>query len=111
MKNNNVYLQSILDAIEKIEIWVEGQEFEDFLDDKGLLQSSVIRQLEVIGEAAGRLTKDFTGKHPEIPWTKIIGMRNRLIHEYMSVDLDLTWGVARDELPALKKNIKGILKS
>ena len=111
MKDNKVYLKNILDVIDKIEVWVEGRTFEDFEDDRGLLQGSVIRQLEVIGEATGRIGKDFISKYPEIPWAKIIGMRNRLIHEYMSVDLDLTWGVVKEELPALKKSIEKILKS
>lgn len=109
MKNDAVYIQHILDAIEKIEIWTLDASFEDFEDDKGLLQSSVIRQLEVIGEAAGKFSNDFTNVHTNIPWRKIIGMRNRLIHEYMSVDLSLTWGVVKKEIPKLKKFFQALL--
>lgn len=109
MKDNRVYLQDMLDAIYKIEVWTQDSEFEDFEDDKGLLQSSVIRQLEVIGETANQLDDDFTISHPEIPWAKIVGMRNRLIHEYNTVDLDLTWQVVKHKAPLLGRQIEAIL--
>ncbi len=109
MKDNKVYLQDILDAVYRIEAWTQDSEFEDFEDDKGLLQSSVIRQLEIIGETANRLDADFTCRYPQIPWAKIVGMRNRLIHEYNTVDLDLTWQVVKHEIPLLGRQLEGIL--
>jgi len=110
MKDSKVYLGHILDAIYRIEVWVQDSTFEDFLDDSGLLQSSVIRQLEIIGEASSRVRKEFMKTHPEIPWSSIVDMRNRLIHEYMTVDLDLTWDVIKSELPVLKAQIEEILR-
>ncbi len=109
MKDNKVYLKDILDAIYLIELWLLDADFENFSDDRGLLQSSIIRQLEVIGEVAARVRGDFATQYPEIPWTKIVDMRNRLIHEYNMVDLDLTWGVVTKELPILKKQLENIL--
>jgi|SRR6516165_3237679 uncharacterized protein with HEPN domain len=66
-----------------------------------LHQNAVIRSLEVIGEAAGRISPSFCDAHPEIPWRDITGMRHRLIHGYGEVRLDIVWAVARDRLPAL----------
>ncbi len=66
-----------------------------------LYQSAVIRKLEVLGEAAGRVTKAFQEAHPDIAWSKMIGLRNRLIHGYEDVDLRIVWRVTMDELPDL----------
>jgi len=66
-----------------------------------LHQNAVIRSLEVIGEAAARVSVQFRDAHPEIPWREIIGMRNRLIHNYSNVSLDTVWDVLRDRLPEL----------
>jgi uncharacterized protein with HEPN domain len=66
-----------------------------------LHQSAVIRKLEVIGEAAGKISKAFCASHPDIPWSRIAGMRHRLIHDYGDVDLDIVWGVVIGELTPL----------
>jgi uncharacterized protein with HEPN domain len=66
-----------------------------------LYQSAVIRKLEVLGQAAGRVTKAFQEPHPDIAWSKMIGLRNRLIHGYEDVDLRIVWRVTMDELPDL----------
>ena len=71
-------------------------------------QDSVIRRIEVIGEAAKRLRTNFKERFPNIPWQKMAGMRDVLIHEYDRVDLDLIWRVVMDELPVLKKSISKI---
>ncbi len=66
-----------------------------------LHQDALFKALEVIGEAAGRVTEQTRNRHPEIPWPKIIGMRNRLVHAYFEVDLDKVWDTAQDEIPRL----------
>ncbi|MHB8528911.1 MAG: HepT-like ribonuclease domain-containing protein [Caulobacteraceae bacterium] len=71
-----------------------------FLDSR-LHQNAVIRSLEVIGEAAGKLSARFRASHGEFPWREITGMRHRLVHDYAGVRLDLVWRAARERLPAL----------
>ncbi|MBW2608589.1 MAG: DUF86 domain-containing protein [Deltaproteobacteria bacterium] len=68
-------------------------------------QDAVCRRLEIIGEAANKLHEDFIGKYPQIPWNKIVAMRNILIHEYFSVDLDQVWNTIETDLPILKEQL------
>lgn len=110
-KEDSVYIKHILESIDNIEMWTKDASFEDFSEDSELLQSAVIRQLEIIGEAAGKVSEELKDKYNEIPWKKVIGMRNRLIHEYMSIDLPLTWGVVQEEVPKIKTQLEKILKT
>lgn len=73
-----------------------------------LRQSAVIRCIEVIGEASARVSPDFQSRHPEIPWRMMAGMRNRLIHGYAEVRIDLVWSVTREHLPALIETLRPI---
>lgn len=79
--------------------YVAGVDRERFESD-GLLQDAVTRRLEILGQAASRTPAETRADHPAIPWSAIVGMRNRLIHEYFRVDHDLVWNVARTELDA-----------
>lgn len=74
-----------------------------------LLQDAVLRNLELIGEAATRIPEDTRLAHPEIPWRQIIAMRNQLIHAYLGVDLDVVWDVVQVELPSLIQQLKALL--
>lgn len=74
-----------------------------------LHQNAVIRSLEVIGEAAGKVSAVFQAAHPEVPWRRITGMRHRLIHGYAEVRMDIVWQTVRDELPALKAQLSRLL--
>jgi uncharacterized protein with HEPN domain len=76
-----------------------------------LHQYAVIRALGIIGEAAGRVSAQTHAAHPGIPWAEIIGMRNRLVHGYSEVRLDLVWGVLRDRLPPLIATLTGLVPS
>ncbi|MEX2498924.1 MAG: DUF86 domain-containing protein [Wenzhouxiangellaceae bacterium] len=88
--------------------FVSGMEQDAFLTST-LHQNAVIRSLEVIGEAAGRISRDSTEKLPEIPWRKVTGMRHRLIHDYVEVDLELVWEVVQNEIPALIKTLDSVV--
>ncbi len=103
-----VYLHDILESISLIEVYTESLTREAFLDSREK-QDAVIRRLEVIGEATRNLPNELTEAHPEVPWSPIIAMRNRLIHAYGRVDLELTWEVVERELPKLKAQVRVIL--
>ena len=79
------YLQDIYDAINEVATFIEGMTYEDFLKDKKTI-NAVIRSIEVIGEASKQLPKAVRDKNPSIPWKKMAGMRNKVIHEYFGVE-------------------------
>ncbi len=107
MRDDKIRLQDILDAIEQIETYIkEGKEI--FYDSK-LLQSGVLYQLIVIGEAAGDIDIFLRNKYPNIPWKKIIGMRSILAHQYFRIDLDVVWSTVSEHLPSLKKTVQEML--
>jgi uncharacterized protein with HEPN domain len=104
------YIQDILDSINDMESFIEGMNFEEFARDKKTI-NAVVRSLEVIGEATKKIPKTLRDKYPDIPWKKMSGMRNKLIHEYFGIDMEILWKVAKDEISPLKPSIKNILKS
>ncbi|MCD4694004.1 DUF86 domain-containing protein [bacterium] len=108
-ERNKIYLKHILDAIEAIESYVAEISEEDFsrIMEK---QDAVIRRLEIIGEAGNKLSEDFKKKYALIEWSKIISMRNFLIHQYFGIDLPQVWDTIVNDLPKLKKEIEKILK-
>lgn len=97
-----VYLQHIRDAIEHIERYVQSISKEEFFEED-MRQDAVIRQLSIIGEAAGDLSEEFRKKYPSIPWFDVYGMRNKLVHDYFGVDLDAVWSTIQQDLPRLKR--------
>ena len=107
-KEDTVYLKHILESIRKIENYVKGLEKGEFMKNS-LVQDAVIRNLEIIGEAAKNVSEDFKNKHKNIPWREIARMRDKLIHAYFGVDLNITWEVIKRDLPKLKKQINKIL--
>ena len=108
MKGDQLYLRHILEAIERIESYiVVGR---DVFITSTHWQDAVIRQLEIIGEATKRLSQDLRSQHHEIPWRRIAGLRDVLIHDYMGVDLSAVWEITQRELPVLKKHVRMILE-
>jgi len=107
MKDDRVYLSHIRDAISQIESYTPGGE-EVFYRER-IVQDAVIRNLEVIGEAARHLSDNLRARHPEIPWMRIAGLRDVLIHEYFGVRMDRVWRVVEHRLPELKRLVESIL--
>lgn len=101
------YLDDIVTAIADVEEFTSGMSYETFAKDKKTV-NAVIRSLEVIGEAAKRIPTSFRQKRPDIPWSKMAGMRDVLIHDYMGVDLKTVWKVVQERLPGLKPLLEGI---
>ncbi len=108
MKGDQVYLKHILDAIEKIESYVSVG-YEVFLSTSHW-QDATIRQLEIIGEATKRLSQSLRSQHNQVPWRRISGLRDVLIHNYMGVDLETVWQITQKDIPGLKQNVHTILK-
>jgi len=109
MREPKLHLKDILGAMEAIEQFVKNMDFEAFKNND-LVSSAVIRKFEIIGEAAKNVQKDITQKHPEIPWRKMAGMRDRLIHFYFGVKYELVWQTIKKDVPHLKPLIREILE-
>jgi uncharacterized protein with HEPN domain len=107
-KNDSVYLSHILNSIERIEEYTKNMDKEDFLSHN-LVQDGTIRQIEIIGEATKNLSKELRDKYPQIPWSDIAGMRDRLIHHYFGVNLKAVWDTVKVDIPVLKDEILTIL--
>lgn len=108
-RDDTVYLKHILDAIARIEEYTRGIDGEEF--SKGtLIQDGVIRQIEIIGEAAKNISSGLKEKYSNVPWKDISGMRDKLIHVYFGVDIDAVWTTVENDIPILKKEIEQILK-
>ncbi|MCL0040685.1 DUF86 domain-containing protein [Thermodesulfovibrionales bacterium] len=108
MRNHKLYLKDIFEAMEAIEGFVEGMEFDDFKsDDK--TSSAVIRKFEIIGEAAKNLSVTIKQKYPIVPWKEMAGMRDKLIHFYFGIKYELVWQTIKDVIPQVKPVIGKIL--
>jgi uncharacterized protein with HEPN domain len=103
-KDIGVYIYDIIESIEKVEEYAKGMNKDDFLNDTKT-QDSVLRRFAIIGEAVKNIPQDFRNKYPDIPWKKVAGMRDILIHEYDGVSLDLIWRVVEKDLFELKGKI------
>jgi len=106
-KDDTVYMKHILDAIHRVEEYTQNIEYKDFIENH-LIQDGVIRQIEIIGEAVKRLSNEIREKYTDVPWKDIVGMRNKLIHNYFGVDVDAVWETVKKDIPVLKKKLIGI---
>lgn len=104
MKDDTLYLEHILQAIERIESYTTGG-VETFRGDTKT-QDAVIRNLQVIGEAAKKVSVGTQAKTPDVPWRDIAGLRDRVVHHYFGVSLDIVWDVVVNHLPVLRASIE-----
>ncbi len=108
MKEDRVYLEHIRQAIGKITEF-SAVDRERFLQDP-MIQDAVIRNFEIIGEAAKRLSDTVKLRSPKIPWRRVAGFRDILIHDYMGVDIEEVWNIIQTQLPALRREVDQLLK-
>lgn len=109
MRDYNIYLKDIADAITRIEEYTKGLALTDFKANK-LKQDGVIRNLIVIGEAAKMIPDNVKTESKDIDWNKIVGLRDIVVHQYFSIDVDLIWNIVTDNIPVLKNAISKFLK-
>lgn len=100
-----ILLDDILDAMQRIEQYTAGMEARAFERD-GKTVDAVVRNCAVIGEAANRIPTDFKDTHQYIPWVQIVGLRNRIVHEYFGIDINLVWEIISSNMPTLKAQLQ-----
>ncbi|HSW47852.1 MAG TPA: DUF86 domain-containing protein [Candidatus Saccharimonadales bacterium] len=105
-----IYIYDILESIGNIEEDTEGLLVDEFIQTR-IVQQAVVRNIEIIGEASQQLPKSFKDRYPDIPWRKIVAMRNKIIHEYFGLKLNVVWETIRDDLPGLKEQLEALVKN
>lgn len=109
MKDDSIYLEHIETNLKRILSYSSGISKEDFLNNNQM-QDACIRQIEIMGEATKRISEPFKEKHPEVPWKDMAGMRDKLIHDYLDVDLNIVYQTVAVDIPKLLPVIERILK-
>lgn len=102
-------LQHILEAINRIIRYTSNKTYDDLVNDD-MMYYAVVKNIEIIGEAANMLTQQFITTHPQTPWKQVKGMRNYIVHEYFQIDDTVVWGVVTKNLPLLKDEITKYIK-
>ena len=104
------YLQDIVDMMAKVEQFTTGMTFEEFMgDDKTIF--AIVRALEIVGEATKHIPAAIRTRHPDLPWRNMAGMRDKLIHDYLDVDLDIVWKTATELIPLLKPQVAEVIEA
>ncbi|MEK7570852.1 MAG: DUF86 domain-containing protein [Patescibacteria group bacterium] len=104
-RENALYINDIIVAIDTIVGYVHTMSFSEFEDDKKSIDA-VVRNIEIIGEASTHISEDLKIQHPKIPWKKMISMRNKIIHEYFGIDNEILWETIQNDLPLLSEKVK-----
>ncbi len=104
-RDPDLLVQDMLDAVRKIELYNAGLDYQVFFNDEKTIDA-VARNLEILGEAARQLPGEFTLKHLDIPWNQIAGLRNRIVHDYFELDLEIVWQIIHCDLPPLKAQLE-----
>lgn len=107
-RGNTECIQDVIEAISRIERYVGKISYQRFLKDIKT-QDAIVRNIEIIGEAVKNITSDFKKKHRNVDWASIAKMRDKLIHHYFGVNLEIVWDVAKNKLPELKSQLDSIL--
>jgi len=104
----DLLLNYIRQSIDRVEQYIKNLSFDAFSDDQKSVDA-VVRNLEIIGEAASRLPDEFKEKYSEIEWYKVVGLRHRIVHEYFGIDLEIIWQILNRDLPELRQKLTQIM--
>ena len=107
-KEDAVYLQYMLDAIEQLERYTRGMSESEFTS-RPMVQDASVRQIEVVGEAAKNVSAEFQNLHPKLPWAKTIGIHNQIVGEDFKLNIAVIWNTIQDDLPLLKQTLRKLL--
>lgn len=107
IRDDGVYLAHIIDAVQQIQAYTEGMDIKEFRAAR-MVQDAVIRQFEIIGEAAKNLSSEFRDRHGSVPWKDLAGFRDKLIHQYFGVDLATVWLSVEADVPVLLEELRRI---
>jgi uncharacterized protein with HEPN domain len=105
VKDDSIYIDHILQSIDNILEYTKDLSKKDFAHNK-LVQDAVIRNFEIIGEATKKVSEDYRRGHTGVPWKAMSGMRDKLIHDYIGVDIAVIWKTVKEDLPLLKEKLK-----
>ena len=108
--DDDIRLKHMLDAAQKAREFIDGKQRSD-LNNNDILLFALVHAIELIGEAANHISDHYKSEHPEILWNRIITMRNRLIHGYFKVDLDIVWDTVTSDIPILIEQLKKIINT
>ena len=110
LRDDFIRVRHMLDAAKEAISFADNKTRDD-LENNRMLALSIVKSIEIVGEAASKVTKGSREEHPEIPWTDIVAMRNRLIHAYFDIDLDRVWDTVTDDLPSLTALLEDVVRS
>lgn len=108
-RDYRLYLEDIIESSERIQKYTKGMTYEKFASDN-LVGDAVVRNLEIIGEAAKNIPPEIKKKHSEIEWRKVAGVRDIIAHEYFGVNTMIIWDIVKNKVPEVNKSIKKILR-
>jgi len=108
-RSSRIFLEDIIQSADKIRRYTKGLEYDDFVRNE-MVTDAVLRNLEIIGEAAGNIPDDIRSRYPHIPWRRIVGLRNIVIHAYFNVDLNIIWQIVTVNLPEIRHDIGSVLE-
>jgi uncharacterized protein with HEPN domain len=109
MSDDHVYLMHIQDSLREVQTFIQGESYESFLE-KRMVQNAVMRSFEVVGEAARRISPELRKAHPEMPWRLMSDFRNKLIHDYFGLDLEVIWRSATEDTSLLLQQIEKLVE-
>ena len=107
-RSDAAFLEDILICVKKAQEFVQGMTYKEFTEDEKTYYA-VIRAFEIIGEASKRISSGFRDKHPELPWKLMTGMRDKMIHDYFGVDLEVVWKTVNQNLPSVEPQLRLLL--
>lgn len=106
-RSPKLYLDDIVNSIKNIEDYIKGMSFSEFTHDRKTIDA-VVRNIEIIGQAARNIPQEVTAEYPALPWKEMVSMRNKVLHEYFGIDMEILWKTIKEDLPNLKEKIKAI---